>query len=198
MISLLKYYKKKHKSKKGQLPAAIAFAGITLVILFLAPILLKVILTPMGKFTTALSTIDATNKSVDAVNYTTGVFTSMFDWVLMFFFLFDIVILMLSSFFIDVHPAFLIIYIIGLIFLVIFSPNILESVNMIWNQAQFEHPATTDATGATLSSYLPMISWLKDNYMFVILGVLILSGIIMFGKYRFSGGMGAGAEGSYR
>jgi len=185
------------KGKKGQLPAAIAFAGIILVLILLAPILLKTVLTPLNKFSSALGTVDSTNKSSSAVGYITNTFTSMFDWIIMFIFIFSIVTLIFSSFFIDTHPAFLVIYIIGLAFLMIFTPNIMESIDKLWRQAQFANPANTDGTGANLATLLPMLSWLKDNYMFVILGVLILNGIIMFGKYKFAGGMGA-STGDYR
>lgn len=166
------------KNKKGQISSIIYFAGIVLVLIFLAPVLMKLVLSVSQPFGEAMATIDQTNKSVDAVNYTEGKFTGMFDWILMFFFIFNVILVLVTAFLVDVHPAFLVVYVIGVFFLVVFAPMVLDAIDTIWTAPQFS------VGDDNVVQYLPLMNFLRENFIWVILGVIVLSGIVMFGKYR--------------
>jgi len=166
------------KNKRGDAQSVIVFAVIVLMMIFIAPILLKVVISPLDKFSTSLSAVDASNKSSNAVTYTKNTFVGMFDWVIVFMLIFNIVVLMITAFFVDTHPIFLIIYIIAAFFLVIMAPTILTSIDTIWNMAQFS------AGADNVTQYLPILGFLKDHFIAFILGIIIISGLMMFGKYK--------------
>lgn len=167
-------------NKKGDLQSIIMFSAVFLIIIMLAPMLLKIVVTPLNKFGDALSNVDSSKKSVDAVNYVKNKFTGLFDWIIMFFFIFNVVLLIVTAFLVDIHPAFAIIYIVGLFFLIITAPAMLGAINNIWDMAQF---STGDEN---VTQYLPMLNFVREHFTFIVLGIAIISGLIMFGKYRFS------------
>lgn len=173
------------KSKKGQIEGIITFVVITLILLFLAPILFKVTLTPIDKFTSSISSVDSTNKSVEASSFIRGKFTGMMDWVFMFVFIFSVVLLLISSFLVDIHPAFLIVYFIAAFCLIAFAPSVLTALDMFYNDPTF----VTDDYGTNfVTSYLPMTNFLHDHFGGVITGIILLSALIMYGKFRMGGG----------
>lgn len=177
-------------NNRGQILGIISFVVIVIILIFLAPFLMRIVITPVDKVTTALQGIDTTNKSSDATSFIRAKFVGMFDWVIAFFVLFSIIILLITSFLIDVHPAFVIVYVVAGMFLFIFAPAAMTALDTIYNSAQFSVGENN------VIQYLPITAWLKDNYIIFLLGVFVLSGLIMFGKYRLTGG-GIGRGGSY-
>ena len=97
-------------NKKAQLDSTIVFVGIVLILLFMAPYIMKIVLTPVQKLSTAFSTIDPSNKTSNEINFVQNKFTGMFDWILMFFLIFNIILILITAFLVDIHPAFLIVY----------------------------------------------------------------------------------------
>lgn len=170
------------KNKRGQITSIIAFVVVVIFLVIMAPFLVKLVVTPSQKFSDALGAIDQTNKSVEAVAKITGTFTNTFDYLIIFFFLFNVVILLISSFLVDVHPAFIVVYIVALFFLFMLTPSMETMMDKIYSNTSF-----TDEV-----AFLPLTTWIMNNFSSVIFGVAILSGVIMFGKYKFTSG-GAGA-----
>jgi len=179
---------KRKTNKKAQIQSIFLFAGLILMLLIAAPILMKMTTSILGKFGTALASSPTTNltAATSAVSKASNVFTSTFDWVLMFLFIFNVVLLLITAFLVDVHPAFLIIYVMALFFLFIFAPNIMTAVQNIWDYMDAVAPVSP-----SLNNYMPMMGWVKDNFTLVLFGVAILSGIIMYGKMRLGGSGGS-------
>lgn len=174
--------------------AIISFVVVVVTLIFLAPILLKLTLVPIDKFTTALNSSGdySMNRSVKDINFIRTKFTSMFDYVIMAFFFFSIILLLITSFLVDVHPAFLIVYIIARFMLMLLAPATLTGLNYIYGR---EGSITQFSQGTdNVVQYIPLTAWVLDNFTIVILGVFVLSGIIMFGKYRLAGGSTSGAQ----
>lgn len=167
-------------NKKANIAAIVSFVVVVIVLLIAAPFIIKIVIAPVDKFSDAMTTIDGSNQSVEAISYIRGKFTGMFDWVILLLFLFNVGLLLITSFLIDVHPAFLVVYIIAVAFLVMMAPTFINLADRFYNSNILD-----DSSGVNPTDYLPMTSWIFQNFGIVILGIIILSGVIMFGKYRF-------------
>lgn len=172
-------------NNKGQILGIIAFIVVIISLVIIAPVLMKIVTTSVSGVSTGLASVDQTNKSSDAVNYIGNTFTNTFDWVVAFFMLFNIIILLVSSFLVDVHPAFIVIYIIAGIFLFIFAPTAMDAVKTIYQTSEYTSSVAN----------LPVTEWVVNNFGIFLLSVFILSGLIMFGKLRY--GSQSGGTGSY-
>lgn len=158
-------------SKKAQLDfGIISFVAIVIMIFLLGPVLLKLVTTPITQFTTA---INATNPSAAA----TGVaiqskFLAFWDVVLVSAFLAMTILLFLSAFLIDTHPVFMVLYILVCFLMILFLPSLADTAQGVWNQ----YPTETN--------YIPMTQWLLTHISSVVLGLMILSGIVMYAKIK--------------
>jgi hypothetical protein len=175
-------------NKKGNVLSIIFIVGTIVTLLLMAPILVKLVIIPSEKFSDALATIDSTNKSVEAVNFIQHKFTSLFDWVILFFILFSIIILLISSFMIDVHPVFFVIYFIAMLMIMIFAPMTLGFLDRMYNCTDYMSPGECAGYGGWTYEIasLPITKFIYDNFSVFILSVMMLSGVIMYGKYRRS------------
>lgn len=170
-------------NRRGQVTSIIAFVVVIIIMLFAAPMLMKVVTVPTDRFMTALSSVDASNNSVAAVSSIKNTFTTTFDWVVIFLFMINVIILLVSAFLVDVHPAFIVIYIFGLFFLFVFAPQVIDVVKDFYDSS-----TTVGSEFATEVGYLPLTKFLVDYFSVVVLAVAFLSGLIMYGKFKFSGG----------
>ena len=109
----------------------------------------------------------------------------MFDWVVAAVFVFSIALLLITSFLVDIHPAFIIIYIIAAFCILSFAPSILSMMESIYDNTQFTH-----LTGTTqdITQYLPITRFFYENFAIILVAVFAISAIIMYGKYRAGGG----------
>ena len=175
-------------NKKGQLGGIIAVFGVILMLIILAPIILRVGTEVLDKTSTQLQTIDATNNSANQVTFVKNQMTGTFDWVIMFLIMFNILLLLISSFLIDVHPSFLVIYIIGCFILVITLPYSISVAERIYGMSQF-NTAPNDVI-----SYIPMTQFILNNFGSFLVGIIVLTGIIIYGKIRYSSQGGGGVS----
>ena len=165
-----------NKNKKGLIDGIITFIVIAVIALIIAPILFKVVMTPVKKFGEAVRPIS--NESADAVEFGYNKFVSFWDTIIVLFIFANILFLFITSFLVDIHPAFIVLYIIGAAILFMFTPNYLEALTKIYSQASL----------STEVGYLPMLNWIINNFGMILLGVIVINGIIMFVKFNFFGG----------
>jgi len=85
---------------------------------------------------------------------------------------------------VDIHPAFLIIYIIALMFLFMFGSTILGALDAVYNPTGVFGSGNVTAGGNAIDR-MPLVSWILNNFTLVILGIVILSGVIMYAKFKF-------------
>jgi hypothetical protein len=181
-------------NKRGQVTGVIFVIATIVILLLMAPILIKLVIVPSAKFSTSLSAIDPTNKSSDAVNYTMNTFTRWFDWVVFFFIMFSVVALLFTSFLVDVHPAFFFIYFIAMIAIMIFAPLLLNALDRIYDCTNYMSASACSGVGGWTSeiAYLPITHFIYNNFGVFILSIMILSGAIMYGKFRWGGNQNVG------
>lgn len=163
-------------NRKGNLAGLAFFIVLLLSLIIIAPIILKVGTEVLGKSSEAFAKVDTSNKSSDTVDFVQGKLTGTMDWFVMFLVLINILLLLFTSFLIDVHPAFLVIYILGAFFLVITLPYTAAVAEKMYGMSEF----------STVISYIPMTEFLLNNFGVVIVGVFFLTGIIIYAKLKYS------------
>ena len=164
--------------KKAQITSMIFFFVIFIGILITSVIMLRLtneILTP---FQAQIGNISATaGATVGAIQDTT---THWWDIAVVGILFINIILLFASAFLVDIHPAFILVYIVGVFFMFVFGNYGLSALDGIWN----------GMATATELAQSPMQLWLIGNFGIVMLGVVILSGVVMYAKMKFIGGMG--------
>lgn len=150
----------------------ITFAILAIVIIIIAPIMMTIFRESIGGFTTGLNAVS--NSSAKEVAKMGNVFTSMYDIVVISVFLVALIMLIITSFLIEVHPIFIIFYILTAIFSMIFIPTLLQPAESIWE---------ADVISA-YTIHFPMTQFILDNYSAIMLVVIVLTGIIIYAKIR--------------
>jgi len=173
----------KKTNKKGQATSIVFFFVIILAVFILAVLLMSLVNTVLEPFRNSLAIMPGANSSVDSVEKIQTSFNSVWDWAIAFLFLFNLIILLFSSFMVDIHPAFLILYVISVMFLLMFGSTILGALNEIYSPSGVFGTGNVTAGGNALQ-HMPLVSWLLSNFTLVILGIIILSGVIMYAKFK--------------
>jgi len=160
-------------NKKGQVEfSPMVFFGLIVAVLILAPIILKVVVTVTGGVFTALNSTSPS--AVAEGQAVVGVVVGFFDYLILIGMTINMILLFISAFFIDTKPVFVILYILFAFILVVLAPSVLDAVDKIWLQFP-------DAT-----AYIPYTDWMRSNLVAVIVSIIVLTGIIMYGKMRFA------------
>ncbi len=162
--------------KKGQI-GIVSLVGVIIALLFLAPILLNIVTTTTGEFAEAINKTDT--NAANAVTSIKDTYTSLWDWALILIFGLNVLLLFISAFFIDTHPAFMLVFIMVAFFTMAFAPNILDATDKIYNNAQY---------AGDVAAYLPFMDFLRGNFGYIILGIFVMTGIIMYAKFKYFGG----------
>jgi len=181
-------------NNRGNIVGLAFFIVVLLSLIIVAPIILKVGTEALGKTSDALSVIDTTNVSSGNVDYVKGQFTGTFDWIVMFLVLINILLLLVTSFLIDVHPAFLVIYLLGAFFLVVTLPYTAAVAEKMYDMCAFSGIGA-GCTENGVIQYIPMTNFLLNNFGVVIVGVFFLTGIIMYAKLKYSSNAGTSGGG---
>jgi len=166
------------KQKKAQF-GIITLVAVMFVLLLLAPFVIKIVRSSVGGFSDSLANVDANAATtVDSIETS---FINLWDWVILLVFGLNVLLLFISAFFIDTHPAFVIVYVLTMFFLMAFAPSMLDVVETVYNDASMTNATTGHDSGA----YLPATEFLINNFGGVLLTIMILSGIIMYAKFKY-------------
>lgn len=152
----------------------ITFAVLAVVIIIIAPIMMTVFRESVGGFTSGLNAVS--NSTANEAAKIGNTFTSMYDIVVITVFLVALIMLIVTSFLIEVHPIFIVFYILTAIFTMTFIPSLLQPAESIWS---------SDIISA-YTVHLPMTQFILDNYSAIMLVVIVLTGIITYAKIRGS------------
>lgn len=163
------------KNRKAQADfPLIAFVVLCFGLFLIAPIVLKVINTTQSTFGASLGNLTNSGGSVAQNNFNSAInpIGAMWDKIVVFAFFISVIILFVSGFFIDTSPAFIILFIIFTFFLVLYTPDIMDSLNNIYNSQQFTQE----------SAQLSFIGWLINHFGEMLVGLAVVLGIIIYGK----------------
>lgn len=170
-------------NRKAQAQSIIVFFFLMVALFIAGIIILRLVNNVLTPFAVNLNnSAPAVSSTITALQTKTGTF---WDYALVLFFVFNVLLLFISAFMVDIHPAFIILYILSVFFLVIFGNSMLTVLDQIWLMM-----GTDLETAQT-----PMTQFIINNFTIVNLGIIVLSGIIMYSKFKLFSGRGAG--GSY-
>lgn len=164
---------------KGQIDyPIITFFVIVVGLLLLAPIMLKVFNSIQAPVSAQLGNLTGQQGVIAQQNFNAVMTPTINFWdkVIIFALILSVILLIVSSIFIDSSPFFVIIYIFIAFMLVLFAPNIVDSLDTLYNSPSF----------ATENSQLSFIITLKDNFGIFLVGLIVLTGIIIYGKVALS------------
>lgn len=160
--------------KKGQIDfPIIAFAVMVMALILLAPIALRIVGDVIDPFSSAIN--DSSTEAGAATAKVLGTFVSFWDIVIMFAFLVAILLLFISSVFIDTNPFFIVLYILILFLVILFAPTVLETINAVYDSGQYT---------AQIAN-LPMTDFVRMNFGIILAAVGILTMIIIYAKVRY-------------
>jgi len=170
------------KNKKGQAMSIIFFFVIMLVVFVVGILVMSLVNTVLEPFRDQIGLVS--NESAQSVGKIQNSFNSIWDWILVILFLLNVVILLFSSFMVDIHPAFLVLYIISVMMLFMFGSTILGALEQIYDPYGVFGTGNVTAGGDAITN-MPLTAWLLSNFTLVILGIVIISGVIMYAKFKF-------------
>jgi len=154
----------------------IAFIVVVVGLFLLAPIMLKIVNSTLDPLETQIG-----NQSAEAgerVGYIHDVFLNFWDYTIALAFLVNIIMMLIFAFLVDSHPIFSILYMISLIFTFMFSHYVVIPVTTILGMEQFSTEVTQ----------LPIVGFIVLRFDLILLGLAILTGIIMYSKFKGNGG----------
>lgn len=173
------------KNKNGQVLSIVAFFVITLSVFILAMLLMSLVNTILHPVATELGKQSAlAGSSVTDIN---NKFNQWWDFTIIVLFIFNVVILFISSYMVDTHPIFLIVYIIAAFILIIFGGNILSALEPFWSSTGYNGSGNV-TDGGNIIQYMPITTYMLDHFTYIILGIIVLSGIVMYAKFKYGTG----------
>lgn len=162
--------------KKAQIDnPIIAFFIIAVGLLILAPVMQKSYNAIYDGLEPQLATLPG-GANVSATNFS-AVMTPLinfWDGVILAAFIFSIILLFISSFLIDTHPVWVILYIMIAFMLVLFMPNIISSIDAIYDSPHY----------ATEVTQLTFMDNIRTYFAEILLGLIVITGIIIYGKIK--------------
>ena len=150
----------------------IVLVGVIISLMILAPVMLKIFNSIMTETIPILN--ESSTDAGDAMTKIEDTFINFWDYLIVTAMFVAVILLFVSAFMIDTHPIFLIMYIIIAFGLMTFSPYLTSPVSNILSMPQF----------STELGQIPMTSFMITNFNLILLGIIVLSGIILYGKFK--------------
>jgi len=160
------------KSKKGDIVGDSILAMIVLFALVYGIILVYPILTDVN--TDVQADTDFSTESKASIQDLTNRTPAWGDGLFVFVFAFMFFTVIFTSYFINSSPAF---FVIALIIFIV-----LMGIGMLLSNAHEEFMEDSDLS--TLTTTFPKTHWLMSNIVGVILGMMVVMGIVIYGKVR--------------
>lgn len=164
---------KKITKKKAQMEFSIAVLFFVIVgLVIIAPFVLKIYNSFVTPFGSAVGNI--TEQAGTNVAHIKNTFIGFWDFVIVFAFLVNIILLFLSAFLVRAYPFFLIVYIVFGILLFIFAPEVGDVLDKIYDSSEL---------GLEVSQ-LAMVDFLREYLMIVLLAIYFVTGVILYARIR--------------
>jgi hypothetical protein len=162
-------------NKKAQLDYPIIGLFIFMVaLLIFAPIMLKIFRSVQEPISANLGNLSDQGGGQAQANFNGVMNTAVNFWdkVIVFAFFIAVVLMFISAIFIDTNPFFVVLYIFISMILVIFAPDIIGALDPIYNSSGF----------IVEVGLLPFTNFLRVHYAEVLIGLIVITGIIIYGK----------------
>jgi len=163
------------KDKRGQMEyPLIAFVILIVSLMILAPVMLKIFNSVQTPMSNSFGNLTDNGGAIAQANYNQvmDVGVNMWDKVILFAFILATLLLIISAFLIDTNPVWIILYIFISFMFILFAGDIVGALDGIYNSASF----------ATETAQLAFIGSLRDNFATILVGLMLLTGIIIYGK----------------
>jgi hypothetical protein len=161
------------KRKKGQAEGIIVFFALAVAILIVSIIILRIVNSVLTPFAPIIGNMSApAGATVTAVQHSFG---TWWDYFIILLLCLNVFTLLVSSFMVDIHPAFVIVYILAILVLVVMGNFALGALDQVWfhvGRNSIEGPQTQ--LQQFVINHFQMLLW----------------GIIMYAKIKFFSGMG--------
>ena len=148
---------------------------MVIVLLLLSPIMLKIVNEILTPFQAQVGNMSAEAGAGVATIHTS--FLNFWDFIIVITFVVITLLLFISAFFIDTNPLFVVLYLILAFILMIFAPDMTRIIDQIYDSPQF----LTEITS------IPMSDFLRTHFEIITLGIIILSGVVIYGKLKYFG-----------
>jgi len=161
-------------NKRGQ-SDIIAFIPVVIGILIIAAPILLLANSILGEFATQINTTsEQAGAEVQNIHNT---FISFWDYLIAIAFLVNVLMLFVFAFMVDSHPIFSLFYFISSIITLMFAEYVLAPVTVMFSMPSF----------ATEVLQLPITGFIVNQFTLILLGVIVVTGIIMYGKFKGGG-----------
>ena len=165
-------------NNKGQIDfPIITWVFIVFGLLLIAPVVLKVMNSVQDNMSPQLGNMSGGNIAQDNFNTVLNTATTFWDKVIIFAFAVAVLLLFISAFLIDTSPFWAILYIFVAFLTVLFAPNIIDSLENIYGSATFSEEL----------NQLPMVDYLRTHFAVILVGIIVITGIIIYGKVALFG-----------
>jgi hypothetical protein len=164
------------KNKKGQLEfPLITFIVVVIGLILLSPFILKIFNSFVTPFGSAVGNI--TPQAGVNVAHIASTFVGFWDFVIIFAFLVNIILLLITAFLADTHPAWLILFVIFGFLTMIFAPEVMVVLTKIYDSPQF----------ALEVSQLVMVDFFREYFGLILVGIYFIAGVILYSKFKWGG-----------
>jgi biotin transporter BioY len=177
---------KSRNNKRGQVISIVAFFVIVLSIFILGTLLMSFVNTILNPAEASFRNVS--NESANAMTKVNDSFNKWWDYAIVFLFFLNVILLLISAYQVDTHPIFLVMYIIAVMLLVIFGGNVTGAISSLWDSSGVF--GTGNPQGVNSMQYVPMTQFFLNNYTYIVLGIIVISGIVMYAKFKFGGNQG--------
>lgn len=170
------------KEKKGQLDNPIILLAFLVVgLIILAPIVLKLFTTINAGVGAGIGNVTSGGE-IGRQNFSIVMETGINFWdkIIITMFIVLILTLFVSAFFIDANPFFIILYIVSCLVLILMAPTIISVADKIYESSSYS---------AEVAS-LAFMNTLRIHYAEFLVGLMVITGIIIYGKIAFMRGNG--------
>lgn len=174
-----------HKKKAQIENPVLVFAILVIALLIFAPIVLKVMRSIQEPTSAALGNISS-GGAIAQQNYDAVIVTGINFWdkVVIAAFVLACLLLLVSAFLVDAHPFFVVLYIFLNLMLILFAPNIIQAVDNIYDSPSF----------AQETAMLSFMDTIRVHYAEFLVGMMVLTGIIIYGKIFILGRNNSGGR----
>lgn len=169
--------------KKGQLDyPIITFFILVFGLILLAPIMLKIFINIRDPISNNFGNMSGQGGQLAQANFNSVINTGINFWdkIITAAFILAVLLLFVSAFLIDTHPFFIILYIALNLMLILFAPDIVDSLGNIYDNANF----------ATEVAQLTFINYIRVHFGLILVAIMVITGIIIYGKVALFGSGG--------